>query len=167
MPSDERADLIDHILWLDHRLIHLIQSGQPYAWLTIDLTMPQLKVLLIVFASGSAMASQLARSLGVGLPTITGLVDRLREHGLVTRSEDPQDRRVTRITLTGSGQALVDRLQRAGRERFGRLLVQLDLTALHTVAQALDYLYRAALADAETSGVGPPTVAPALAGRAG
>ena len=38
--------------------------------------------------------------MGVSLATITGIVDRLAAQGLVTRREDPRDRRVRRVELT-------------------------------------------------------------------
>ena len=38
--------------------------------------------------------------MGVGLATLSGMIDRLVAHDLVARREDLQDRRVRRISLT-------------------------------------------------------------------
>jgi DNA-binding MarR family transcriptional regulator len=42
---------------------------------------------------------------------ITGIVDRLERKGLVARTVDAADRRVKRVALTPTGQAMVDRFQ--------------------------------------------------------
>ena len=149
---DERALLTASIMDLDRQLVRLFQSGQADNWLSVDLTMPQLKVLLIVQGSGSATASQLARGLGVSLPTITGIVDRLREQGLVTRTEDPQDRRVTRVAATEAGDNLVTSLTRHRRERWERLLRRLDVETLRDLARSLERLHAAAVEEAEYGG---------------
>jgi DNA-binding MarR family transcriptional regulator len=150
---DERARLNDRILRLDSRVFQFLQSGQANAWLSVDLTMPQLKVLLIVFGAGSATIGELARGLGVTLPTVTGIVDRLIDHKLVSRAEDQADRRVTRVSITEDGRALVESLYLASRERVQRLLDRLDLKALRTIERALDHLYEAAREEALEQGL--------------
>src|SRR5687767_7664340 len=110
-----------------------MQDDRSSDWLSVDLTMPQLKVLFTTFHAGGSTSSQLARALGVGLSTVTGIVDRLHEHGMVTRFEDPDDRRVTRVALTGAGRALMHRLHRDTSDRMERLLLRLDDEALRTV----------------------------------
>jgi DNA-binding MarR family transcriptional regulator len=124
-----------------------MQSDRFSDWLSVDLTMPQLKVLLTVFHGGGSTSSQLARVLGVGLSTVTGIVDRLHESGMVTRFEDPEDRRVTRVALTEAGRALMGRLHRDTSERMERLLLRLDDEALRTVERAAGYMLDAAEAD--------------------
>jgi DNA-binding MarR family transcriptional regulator len=150
--SDSRAALIAHILDLNQRLWRSMQDDQSSDWLSVDLTMPQLKVMLTAFHGGGCTSSQLARVLGVGLSTVTGVVDRLREHGLVARFEDPSDRRVTRVALTEAGQALMHRLHRDATERRQRLLTRLDDDALRTIALATSYMLEAAEAEARSPG---------------
>jgi DNA-binding MarR family transcriptional regulator len=165
---DERARLNDRILRLDSRVFQFLQSGQANAWLSVDLTMPQLKVLLIVFGAGSATIGELARGLGVTLPTVTGIVDRLIDHKLVSRAEDPADRRVTRVSIAEDGRALVESLYLASRGRVQRLLDRLDLEALRTIERALDHLYEAVREEALEQGVATDVAAiwPVLGGHA-
>jgi hypothetical protein len=82
----------------------------------------------------------------VGLSTVTGIVDRLCEQGLVARTVDPHDRRATRVTATAAGQGLVGRLYRVRRERMARVLEGLDLPALRLVDEAVTLLARSATA---------------------
>jgi DNA-binding MarR family transcriptional regulator len=44
---------------------------------------------------------------------VTGLVDRLQRRGRLTRRPDPHDRRMTRVHLTGEGEALTEEFQQA------------------------------------------------------
>ncbi|WP_022980698.1 MarR family winged helix-turn-helix transcriptional regulator [Ideonella sp. B508-1] len=68
----------------------------------------------------------LARSAATKQPTLTRLIDRMVQQGLVQREPDPSDRRQTLLCITPRGQATVGRLitlaqahQRAQREHFG------------------------------------------------
>lgn len=148
---DERATLLNAILRLDHRLVEYLQAHQNETWLAVDLTMQQLKVLFLVYsrAGGTAAAGQIAQGLGVSLSTVTGIVDRLCDHGLVTRGEDPQDRRVTRIAVTPAGRDLIEQLHHASLSRLAPLLERLDTDTLRLVKEALDALSQAAAAAIE------------------
>jgi DNA-binding MarR family transcriptional regulator len=53
---------------------------------------------------------ELARSMGVARPTVTGVVDTLQARGLVRRDADPQDRRLCRVALTPAGRATIEEL---------------------------------------------------------
>jgi DNA-binding MarR family transcriptional regulator len=136
--SEERGALTQRVLDLQ---ISMFRSARPAReWLEVDLTMPQLKVLFILAADNGASMSHLASGLGVTLSTATGIVDRLVEHELVQRQEDPQDRRLVVCRLTPRAVALVERLQLAGRLRLGSVLADLSLEELRTVAAGMEVL---------------------------
>ena len=140
--KDERAGLIQEILDLQTQLYRSLRPA--HEWLEVDLTMPQLKVLFLLYSEGSASMGHLASSLGVTLSTVTGIVDRLVEHDLVERREDPHDRRLVLCRLTARGSDTVDRLQQAGRSHLADLLQHLPLADLRSVAAGLDVLVGAA-----------------------
>ena len=150
---DERSQLIEHILQLNSQIVgkHLkfirsnMKSELENTWLNIPLTMPQFKTLLIVSASANITVGQLAREIGVGLPTASGIIDRLYDQGMVTRSEDPKDRRITRVDATERGRELVEQLNNNGRDTWRKLLERLDYDELQTVARAIEILSNAAL----------------------
>ena len=146
--ADERALLIQQVLDLQARLCRSLRS--PQEWLAVDLTMSQLKVLFLVYAWGAASMSQLAASLGVTLSTVTGIVDRLVEHGLLQREEDPHDRRFIRCQLTAQGAATVERLHQANYSQLAQVLAGLSLSDLRAVAAALAVLCAAAQRTSES-----------------
>ncbi|HAX25185.1 MAG TPA: MarR family transcriptional regulator [Thermomicrobiales bacterium] len=60
----------------------------------------QVKALGYLYRAGPAALSDLARELGISLPTASELVDRLLEDGLADRAVNPADRRKVLIDLT-------------------------------------------------------------------
>jgi DNA-binding MarR family transcriptional regulator len=142
-PSPARESLSQRILDEQRRLYRAARVAYAHDLIALDLTMQQLKVIVLIDAMGGATSKQLARRLGIGPSTMSGIVDRLYENGLVLRAEDPSDRRVTQITLTAHGMDVVDRLDRGRRANASRLLGRLSEADLELVAGAY-----AAMADA-------------------
>ena len=64
-----------------------------------------LPLLLIGRLGGDLRQTALADALGVEGPSLVRLLDQLGEAGLVTRREDPTDRRAKVLALTPEGQA--------------------------------------------------------------
>jgi len=56
---------------------------------------------------------ELARRIGVEVPTITRMTQRMEAAGLVTRARDDTDRRIMRILLTPAGEVLRDQVPAA------------------------------------------------------
>ena len=147
-----RSDLILRGVELQMQCYRMLRNlGPDDPWLSVELTMPQLKVLFRLNAQGPSKVGSLARALRVTLPTMTGILDRLVEHGLIRRDEDPGDRRVVISRLTDSGQELVDRLQAASRTRLTRIYEALSQDTLERHVAALEEIVQttAAIASSE------------------
>lgn len=69
-----------------------------------DLTAMQAKVLM--FLGDAEPMRCVADNLGCDPSNITGVVDRLQDRGLLSRSEDPNDRRVKILHATPAGKKL-------------------------------------------------------------
>jgi DNA-binding MarR family transcriptional regulator len=108
----------------------------------------QLHVLFMLMSDGPSTMSQLAESLDVSLPNVTGLVDRMVEHGLVQRGRDSDDRRVVTVSPTAAGRAHVEEIDLVRRRALAELLSRLNpaqqeqalriFAALRRNAEALD-----------------------------
>ncbi|MFI0420632.1 MarR family winged helix-turn-helix transcriptional regulator [Spongiactinospora sp. 9N601] len=127
---DERDVLINRIARIQHELARYIARSRFLPGSASNLTMRQLQVTVLLSSLGSASGQDLARHLGVGLATVSGIVDRLVRHGLASRHEDPADRRVRRVELTPKGKALIEELQDTGLAGLRRILDHLDLDTL-------------------------------------
>jgi DNA-binding MarR family transcriptional regulator len=143
-PDPARLELVERIMSAHDRLFNSLQHDRTQMWLDVDLTIQQLKTLLLTVREGAMIAGQISRELRVGFSTVTGLVDRLAEQGLVDRGEDPRDRRATRVTPTVRGRDLVARLYSYRRERLRRLLERAGTEALVHYEDGLTSLAAAA-----------------------
>jgi DNA-binding MarR family transcriptional regulator len=140
----ERDVLIERILRAQRELRDQFAEGHAHPLLAVNLTMAQVKVMIVLGRLGGASGQELAKRTGFSLATLTGVVDRLIAQELVSRGEDPRDRRVRRIELTATGTDLVDRLIAAGAAHQGRILRRLDEPSLELVAHAFDLILDAA-----------------------
>ena len=142
----EQDELIENILHLTDRAFRELLPMVPKEWLHLDLTTPQLKVILLLFISGPSRMSEIASALGVSLATATGVLDRLVERGLVIREGDPEDRRVVICRLSAEGEKLISGLWQLSRDRAGELMRALTPSQLLLVSQALEALLEASVA---------------------
>ncbi len=142
--NDEREELILRITETQRGLGRLLARHQSPLFRS-NLTMRQLKALVILSVHGSASGQDLAHDLGVGLGTVTGIVDRLVAQGLASRHEDPHDRRVRRVELTPAGTALIEEINNTGIEHYRRIMDHLDTETL----RALDHVTRTVRSVAE------------------
>lgn len=157
---DDDAPSIASLLDLHPEYMRRLSLGSLGAWLQLDLTLPQLRLLYLLAREGPATPGALARTLRLAPSTVTGLLDRLDERGLVRRDDDPASRRCVLASPTPDGAALVDELVAARREQLGELFGRLSEAERARVAEAL----RALVAASDAAVV--PTAAPPPAGAA-
>jgi DNA-binding MarR family transcriptional regulator len=69
--------------------------------------------------------SRLAETLGVSLPNVTGIVDRMVERGYVERGRDIDDRRVVTVAATAAGRTEVEEIDMIRRRVIARVLERL------------------------------------------
>lgn len=134
---------IEHILQLGDKAFRELFPILPKEWLQLDLTMPQLKVVLLLFLSGTARMSEIATALDVSLATATGVVDRLVERDTVIRESLPEDRRVVLCRLSEKGQKMIGGLWQLARNRAQELLEAVDSSQLALITKALEALLQA------------------------
>ncbi len=72
----------------------------------LELTYTQYIVLLLLWERGSATVKALGEALWLDSGTLTPVLKKLEERGLVTRARDPRDERSVVIALTPQGVAL-------------------------------------------------------------
>lgn len=137
-------EVIDEVVAAFDALMHRLADGHAPEFLEIDVTMPQAKLLYLLGAGGDLHMSELVTRLGVSLSTVSGLVDRVVDHGLATRREDPDDRRQVVVGLTRDGAHFIDRFRELNGRQMRQMLELLDEAELAHVRGALAALDRAA-----------------------
>ncbi|HEV7562369.1 MAG TPA: MarR family transcriptional regulator [Solirubrobacterales bacterium] len=108
------------------------------------LSMTQCKALLELGGLGQGpetwQLGDLAEVFGVSVPSMSRAVDGLVKKGLATRVEDPDDRRVRRVTITGAGKDLVETLvavRQSGMQAFAASLTAAQRRKLDAAVDAL------------------------------
>jgi len=93
-------------LLLADLLLTVLAAGSPL-WLATSLTLPQLRLLLLLRHLGASPVNALAGELQVTGSNAAQLVHRLEAHGYVQRQRDHTDRRISQIALTPAGHQLL------------------------------------------------------------
>ncbi|MGQ9729952.1 MAG: MarR family transcriptional regulator [Candidatus Zipacnadales bacterium] len=115
----------------------------------LDLTLGQLDCMRLIDHMGSPSMSELSTALDLQPSTVTGLIDALVERGLVTRQEDPTDRRIVRVRLTNVGRQRKAKHRQAMRRYMMELLGDIADEDLRRIYDALCVLHSAAVRRAE------------------
>lgn len=102
-----------------------------------EVTLPQLRLLLELDQDAPVSPLELASRLHLSASTVTATVDRLVQRGLVTREEDPQDRRRKRLDLTSQGADLMATFTRSGLSSMLRVLEHLTDAELRDLLRLL------------------------------
>ena len=90
------------------------------------LTGPQVTVLKLLEGVGDLSLSELSERIRARNSTVTGIVDRMRRDGLVTRERSKEDRRVAYIRLTPAGRKMAKAIPVQPMEMFASALRALD-----------------------------------------
>src|SRR6476619_7826541 len=136
--SSEQDELISCLERLQESFERRALSSMAAPLISTPLTMQQLKVLtMIAIDPDKATGHELAALLKVLVATMSCLVDRLVEHGMVTRGEDPADRRVRRLTVTPEGSATIRSLLSSAGTMPTPVLRRLALEDLRALVQGI------------------------------
>jgi MarR family transcriptional regulator, organic hydroperoxide resistance regulator len=85
----------------------LVRMHKPFLQ-PLGLTFPQYLVMLELLGGSPRSVGELGAKLGMDTGTITPLVKRLEQSGLISRKRDGQDERRVLVDLTAAGEALRD-----------------------------------------------------------
>ena len=125
---------LNEALRLYRQFAYIVQKSAVTALLDIDLPPAQMRVLFVLAQQPAAVTvGKISEELHIGLPAASRLVERLIQVGVVTRSDDPADRRRTLVGLSPRGEAVSKRIAGVIQGRLRQVLSQLaenDLDAL-------------------------------------
>ncbi len=136
----EKNKQIQEILRISEDIFRAIQINIPAEWLSSDMTVAQLRILLLLHTEGPRRMGNIAGSIGTTLPTASGTVDNLVKKGLVSRGDDPEDRRLVICSLTEEGRRIISLIWASGQNQIEGLLHTLteeDLKVARKTAEIL------------------------------
>lgn len=140
MVDDRRQELTDRFRELAECLNRRLHGDRLDEWEGLDMTIPQIRTLVLLERVGPRRMGNIAISLGRALSAATTIVDRLVEKGLVDRVSDPNDRRVVICKLTDAGEEAIKRFWRIGQERLEPAADLLDEEQLEVVVKGLELI---------------------------
>jgi DNA-binding MarR family transcriptional regulator len=140
----DKSQLVQEVVELERQVARIIGQHAPSVWIDSGLTVTQLRSLFLIVNKGRTNFRKLAEALEVTPSNVTGIVDRLVEQGLVSRTQNPEDRREMTLQATDKGQALVSSLKEAGIKRMTQILSVLSLEELSGLTQGLSAFIKAA-----------------------
>jgi DNA-binding MarR family transcriptional regulator len=109
-----------------------------------EITMSQLSALQSLEAHGALTPRELAELERVQPPTLTRIVARLEEKGLIARTPHPTDGRQSILAASPAGRALVDEVRRSRDEWLAQSLAKLTPEERETLQRAAEILGRMA-----------------------
>jgi DNA-binding MarR family transcriptional regulator len=124
------------------REIQFCRGERP--WMLLDLTMAQLKSMMLIVQSGGVRSRELADGLGIAPSAATPLVDRLVDQKLARREDDPDDRRIIWIRPTAKAQALHDQLLQTNQDVLADVINALPDDARPKVQESVRLLLESA-----------------------
>jgi DNA-binding MarR family transcriptional regulator len=131
---------IEAWLALQQSLRAIQSAAADSRWLSVDLTMAQLKTALLLVESGGLPSRIIGERLAIGASAVTPLVDRLVEHALARREPDPADRRVVYVRPTAKAVALQEALLQTRRAILEDVLDEVPEAERQGVKRALSVL---------------------------
>jgi DNA-binding MarR family transcriptional regulator len=98
MLKEDRSNqkLVEHLFFL-FRSLHRGADAQAIKG---GFTLPQRIVMGQLVRNGDLSVKELSQKVGLSHSTVSGIVDRLERKGLAMRIQDPQDRRINKVTIT-------------------------------------------------------------------
>ena len=100
----------------------------------------QVNCLLALLEYGPLPPSQIAKMILVNSSTVTGIIDRLEQKGLVERQRISQDRRVITVQLTESGKTLAENAPSPIQQKIIDGLKKLNPQEIEHIVNALNML---------------------------
>ena len=162
--NDDATARFARAYWRAFRELDSLRLRQ---WEQYRLTLPQLRVLYHIRRVPGVTGGELAAALGITVSTVSGLVIKLTERGLVARGVAPDDRRQAPLGLTPEGLALIGTLSQAGQVFTGRIAAELgdELGAITAALERVADVAHAAQLPPPGEGDGPGDPPTLVGGR--
>jgi DNA-binding MarR family transcriptional regulator len=103
-------------------------------------SLPQARTLAFLKRCPGASLSTLADSIGVTKATASNLVDRMVQRGMISREEDPNERRCIVLSLTGSGEKALNEANELAVIELSKVLANVPPDRLQKIYEGMTEL---------------------------
>ncbi|MEO0329729.1 MAG: MarR family transcriptional regulator [Pseudomonadota bacterium] len=133
-----RALRVFHQLQVAHSA--LFRAADQRARSETGLTTTQLAVLFVLDRRDGQPISEIAKALAMGKSSLTGLIDRMCEKGLVKRLDSSKDGRITNIYLQDLGRQALDSNSHKTKQINQALLAPFSVREQETIRRFLEHI---------------------------
>ncbi|HKX84462.1 MAG TPA: MarR family transcriptional regulator [Pyrinomonadaceae bacterium] len=113
LPEQEAIPPLDLLMLLKHLQSNIALVAEEHG-----LTLMQLYTMHAIGEEHKTMG-KMAQAMRCDASNVTGIIDKLLAMGMVTRQEDPNDRRIKTVELTAAGGALLKKIVNVMPSRLG------------------------------------------------
>jgi DNA-binding MarR family transcriptional regulator len=133
--GDDAERIVSALLTASRVLVGV--AAQSIAGLDDTITLPQFRTLVVLDSHGETKLNTLADALDVKASSALRMIDRLLVVNLVTRRENPANRREVLLALTPEGAAIVRRVTARRKRALSRIVARMSDEARDGLIQAL------------------------------
>lgn len=151
MPNELTLD--DQIVAALRRIVRAVDLHSKRLVELFGLTGPQLATLQEASRLGPTTPSVIARTVHLSQGTVTGILHRLEQRGLITRTRSETDRRAVIVQISGEGTRLLDLAPSLLQDEFRHELERLEQWERHQILSTLQRV--ATLMDAQRLDAAP------------
>jgi DNA-binding MarR family transcriptional regulator len=126
MPGPSVIGRVERLNFLLPQIIRRMQQIPTDVRRAPAVSLPQLRMLLLLEMDGPSTMGDLARRASVAMPTATSSVNALVKARYVTRRRAKRDRRIVVVTLSAKGKDVLERLHEERAQRLQKVLERLD-----------------------------------------
>jgi DNA-binding MarR family transcriptional regulator len=138
-PSGSDEALVRDLGLLIRSLLERSNRSVFQAFDELDLSFTQTKIVMSYTGRDEPRSIKaIADGLGLSLPATSRAIDELLRRGLVTRTEDPDDRRIKQIALTDAGREVTERMVELRVAGIGDFVATLDPDERDRLAAVLE-----------------------------
>jgi DNA-binding MarR family transcriptional regulator len=114
-----------------------IEKNRIDSWIDLDLSMSQMKALVYITFQEKVCVRDLSQIFKMAQPNMTHLVDFLVKEGLVSREQNPEDRRIQVLKTTPKGQKQIADIRESVTSAMSGYMEKLSLEQLQTLKNGL------------------------------
>ncbi|MDD4923638.1 MAG: MarR family transcriptional regulator [Dehalococcoidales bacterium] len=139
-----KAELIQKAVNFQKEINRLIMAYKTEKWMSLDITITQLKSLIYIYSKEKASFKELAGALNVSPPVVTGIVDRLTSQEIIRRIAGTSDRRIQWLTITEKGKQLLNDIRQDTTSEMIKMLEVLSEEDIAALVQGFSALMKTA-----------------------
>jgi DNA-binding MarR family transcriptional regulator len=133
--ASDTAGQVDAIMVALQALVGM--AAQSVSEVEDRVTLPQLRVLVLIASRGTLNLNALAQAMGINPSNASRSCDRLVAAGLLRRTASPLDRRNLVLELTDDGRALIEKLTERRRQAIAEVLDQVPSSRRRALVNAM------------------------------